>query len=334
MRIAFFGTPSLASDCLRALLCRYTVAMVVTGPDTRKGRGLRLTPSPVKRDALGAGVPVYQPASLPGDLPEVLDAHRVDVNVVVAYGRILPAAVIHAPRMRSVNLHASLLPRHRGPSPIEAALLHGDTVTGLTLQLMEEAMDAGPVLAQVEIPLDEEMDARDLYERMQALAPGFLADNLERYAAGGLVPREQDHRAATYCSKIRKQDGWIDWREPSRSVRNRIRAFALWPVAFTTLDGMLLRVHRAAPCAQDGGVGPAPGSGKPGGGGGAGPAGGSEVPGTVLRADRSEGVVVRTGDGCLRLLELQPENRKKMDHLEFVNGYRGIQGKVLGAQKR
>jgi methionyl-tRNA formyltransferase len=333
MRIAFFGTPSLASDCLRALLCRYTVSMVVTGPDTRKGRGLRLTPSPVKQEALQAGLPVYQPASLPGGLPGALRRHGVDVSVVVAYGRILPGAVINAPRLRSVNLHASLLPRHRGPSPVEAALLQGDPVTGLTLQLMEEAMDAGPILAQVEIPLDDEMNARDLYGRMRALAPGFLAERLGRYAAGGLAPREQDHREATYCGKIRKQDGWIDWKEPSRDVLNRIRALALWPVAFTTLDGMLLRVHRAAPCAGPEGTGAAAAGGMPAGAGTETPAG-PRTPGMVLGLDRWLGVVVRTGDGCLRLLELQPENRRKMGHREFINGYRGIEGKLLGAQKR
>lgn len=336
MRLAFFGTPHLAADCLRALLRRYTVAMAVTNPDAAQGRGRRTAPGPVKELALQAGIPVCQPGSLPGEVPEALRLHRIDLNVVVAYGKILPPSVIHLPRLGSVNLHASLLPRYRGPSPIEAALMNGDQVTGLTLQLLEETMDTGPVLAQIKIPLSDDMNAGDLYQKMSEVAPGFLADSLGRYAAGELAPRNQRDEQATYCGKIRKQDGWIDWKEASRGILNRIRALALWPVAFTTLDGTLLRVHRAAPCEVPAGDGTA-GRGPAGVDGG--PAGEAAnqpdpAPGTVLRMSRREGVVVRTGDGCLRLLELQPENRRKMSFREFMNGYRETQGKVLGAQKR
>jgi methionyl-tRNA formyltransferase len=200
---------------------------------------------------------------------------------------------------------------------VEAALLQGDPRTGLTLQMMEETMDAGPILAQMPIPLTDRMDARDLYREIRALAPEFLADSLEQFAAGELTPRKQVEKEATYCGKIQKRDGWLDWTESSRSLFNRVRALAWWPVAYTTMDGMLLRVHRAVMC-SDLEEGP----------------GAHEIPGTVLRVHRREGVVVRTGEGCLVLTELQPENRRRMSVQEFMNGYRDIQGKVLGVQKR
>jgi methionyl-tRNA formyltransferase len=198
---------------------------------------------------------------------------------------------------------------------------------------MREKMDAGPVLAQHRIEITEDMNARDLYREMTALGPAFLAENLSRYGSGELTPRSQPDEEATYCRMIRKEDGLIQWDRPAPEVHNRIRAFALWPVAYTFLDGKMLRVHRSALCGEgaagegstlDGSQGGIPGSHESGSGTR------GTVPGTIVKTDRQRGVLVQAGQGCVRLLEVQPANRKAMSHLEFMNGYRDLTGKVLG----
>jgi len=309
-RIAFFGSPRLASACLEELHRHFPVRLVVTQPDRAKGRGKRVSVTQVKATALERHIPVYKDEDVGDTLLEALRSHGIELIVVVAFGRILPVSIITAPVYGSLNLHASLLPKYRGASPIEAALLAGETETGLTLQVMAPEMDRGDILASEWMRIEEHWTAEHLYEAMVSRAPGFLARSVREYMSGTLKPEPQNDDQATYCTVIRKEHGRIDWGETAEVIRNRIRAYSLWPVAFTWLDSKLLRVFNARPAAC--------------------PGGGSKGPGEILRADRAQGIIVQTGEGVLGITDLQIENRRRMDFQLFINGYRELEGKVLG----
>ncbi len=307
--IAFFGSPLLAAACLRVLVESFTVSMVVTQPDRRAGRGMKTGTTPVKDFAQQQDIDLFQRERPDEAFVQELTARRVNLIVVVAYGKILPGSVISYPALGSLNLHASLLPKHRGPSPIEAAILNGDTSTGLTVQIMAEKMDAGDMLAQKIIPLMLDMNASDLLKEIIRIAPGFLLQSVRRYVKGVLQPRRQDESEATYCAPIRKEDGLIEWYDSASAVLNKIRAFDNWPVAYTFLNGKRIRVFRARIVRQK--------SPK------------DTLPGRIVGPDRNEGILVQTGDGFVGLLELQPENRKRMDFRQFMNGYRNLKGNIL-----
>jgi methionyl-tRNA formyltransferase len=306
--IGFFGSPLLAAECLCSLLKTYTVSLVITQPDRRSGRGMKTGITPVKECALLHGIDLYQPQALDITLLQKLEAHRVDLIVVVAYGRLLPKTVIFKPAFGSLNLHASLLPKYRGPSPIEAAILDGDESSGFTLQILSEKMDAGDIIAQHPIPLTLEMNASDLMDEIIRTAPDFLVDAIGGYLDGSLKPYSQDESKATYCAPVRKEDGSIDWRQDATAIVNKIRSFDMWPVAYTFLNGKRLRIFRARAVQRnrDG-----------------------TRPGCIVDLDRHEGVLVQTGNGIIGIRELQPENKKRMDFSEFINGYRGLKGTVL-----
>ena len=309
--IAFFGSPRVARACLEELHRHFPVRLVVTQPDRAKGRGKKVTVTPVKAGALELHIPVYQYEEMGDILIETLRAHGIELIVVVAFGRILPERIIKEPRHGSLNLHASLLPKYRGASPIEAALLAGETETGLTLQIMAPEMDRGGILASERMRIEDHWTAEHLYEAMVSRAPRFLARSVQEYTSGTLKPEPQNDEEATYCTVIRKEHGRIDWSESADTIRNRIRAYSLWPVAFTWLDGKLLRVFNARPASDTGR--------------------GCREPGEILRADRVQGIIVQTGGGVLSITDLQIENRRRMNFQMFINGYRGLGGKVLGA---
>jgi methionyl-tRNA formyltransferase len=204
LRIAFFGSPALAADCLREIDDRFRVSLVVTRPDAARGRGRRVSANPVGRYARERRFALLQPEMIDENFLEAYRAHPVDLNVVVAYGKILPRDIIDRPSRKSVNLHASLLPRHRGPSPLEAALLSGDPETGLTVQIMAPEMDAGDIITQKRIALDENTDYNDLSAAVRATGPAFLAGSIAEYVTGKARPVPQDEGSATYCRIIRK----------------------------------------------------------------------------------------------------------------------------------
>jgi methionyl-tRNA formyltransferase len=314
-RIAFFGSPALAADCLREIDARFAVCLVVTRPDAARGRGRRVSSNPVGDYARERRLPLLQPQRLDEPFIEDYVSRAADLNVVVAYGKILPRRLIDRPPHGSVNLHASLLPRYRGPSPLEAAILAGDRETGLTVQLMKPELDAGDILAQLQIELTEDMDYRDLLSRVREESPAFLSAAVREFLSGAIQPVAQEESEATRCRIIRKSDGLIDWREPAVRIHNQIRAFVRWPVAYTDLDGRTVRILRARPCGCGGS--------------------GSRKPGLVIAADREGGIRVVTGKGCLCIVELQLENRKVMGIAEFLNGYRSdIVGKRLGGPEK
>ena len=303
MRSVFFGSPDFAVPCLEVLHEISEVAAVISQPDRPAGRGLAMRPPAVKQRALELGLGVWQPKKVrTPDFAEQLRELGADVGVVVAYGRILPRAVLEAPRTGCVNVHASLLPRWRGAAPIQWSIVNGDPETGVTLMQMDEGMDTGPVLATATTVIERDDDAASLSERLSRLGAELLREELPRYVAGELTPTPQDDAYSTMAPLLRKAHGRIDWTKPSREVHNQIRGMNPWPGAHTTLAGRRIKIHRAQFSTLD-------------------PE--AAVPGQVTALD-PEGILVACADGTIELQELQESGRKRVDARAFISG-RGIQ---------
>jgi methionyl-tRNA formyltransferase len=313
MRVIFMGTPEFAVPTLDALLeAGHEVARVLSQPDRPVGRGRRLTPPPVARLAQERGLPLLQPKGLrSAEVQAQLAAAAPEAIVVAAYARLLPRAVLDLPRLGCLNVHPSLLPRHRGPAPIQGALLAGDAETGTSIILLEERMDAGPILAQERLPIRPEDDATTLEPVLAAQGARLLVDTLAGWAAGALTPQPQDEAAATYTRLLTKDDGRLDWSRPAAELARQVRACAGWPGAFTTWRGQSLKVLRAA--ADD--------------------TPSALAPGTVYWLDGASGraVGVSTGAGSLRLETIELAGRRPTSATAFVQGYRDFVGAVLGA---
>ena len=311
-RLIFMGTPEIARVCLASLLGQtaFEVVAVVTQPDRPKGRNLALTPPPVKELALVRGLPVLQPerARDPALLAALVGL-RPEVMIVVAYGHILPPALLSLPPRGCVNLHTSLLPKYRGAAPIQWAIAHGETETGVTLMQMDAGMDTGPILAQRRTPIRDQDTGQTLHDRLAALGAELLVEKLPCLLAGELPPQPQPAEGASLAPKIRKEDGLLDWRLPAITLGNRLRAFTPWPGAFThwSVGGKraLLKVWAAEPVDRTG------------------------EPGRVLSADR-EGVLVGCGKGSLRVQELQLEGGKRLPAAAFLAGHPLSAGAQLG----
>jgi methionyl-tRNA formyltransferase len=322
MKIAFAGTPEFAVPTLLSLMrSPHQLVGVLSRPDRPRGRGQRLSPSPVKA-AVGDAVPVSQPASLRSaeDRAE-LAAWRPDILVVVAYGLILPKAVLDIPRLGCVNVHASLLPRWRGAAPVERALLAGDATTGVTIMRMEEGLDTGPILLQREVAIDPQDTGASLRARLADLGAALLLEALQGLAEGSLRPRPQPAEGVTYARKLEKAEALIDWSRPAREIERRVRALQPWPVAETAssnpgtgaTERLLVHAARVAP---DGGA--------------------SAVarPGSIVETDgRHDGGYIRVqcGDGCLDLLTLQRPGGQRQPASLFTRGPRAlVRSMVLG----
>ncbi len=302
MRIVFMGTPASAATTLETLLGGPDeVVAVVTQPDRPAGRGQATVPSPVRRTAEAVGIPVLTPRKMkePG-LLEQLRAWRPDLAVVVAYGRILPQAILDLPPLGCVNVHYSLLPRYRGAAPMQWAILEGEAATGVTTMQLVAEMDAGPVLLAEEVAMEPDETAASLEARLVPVGARLLAATVDRVRQGSLTPRAQDPTGVTFAPMLKKEDGLIDWERPAREIERRVRAFTPWPSAFTYWYGKRVKVHGASPWAADA-------------------AQGTEAPGTVVRAG-TDGISVATGAGELLLTELQMEGRKRMPAAAFLRG--------------
>jgi methionyl-tRNA formyltransferase len=311
LRVVFMSSSPFGVPALQALLAdsRFQVVGVVTAPDKPAGRGRTVVPSEVKRAAEVAGVPLLQPDRLRS--PEAIEQVRAlqpDLIVVAAYGQWIPNEVIEMPPMGSINIHPSLLPRHRGAAPAMSAILAGDRVTGVTIILVAEKVDAGDILAQASLPVEPGDTTASLMERLAPLGARLLMETLPLYLEGRIVPQPQDERDATWFGRITKEAGRIDWTEPAWLIERRIRAYIPWPKAFTAFQGTPLRVLAGRVIEWTGG----------------------ESPGTVVSTP--EGPAVVTGAGALVLLRVQPAGRKEMSGAEFARGQRTLIGSRLGAQ--
>ncbi len=307
MNLVFAGTPAFAVPSLKALTdAGHRVLAVYTQPDRAAGRGQKLTESAVKRAAHELGLPVRQPARLDAAVADELRALAPDILIVIAYGQMLPPAVLSIPRVGCINVHASLLPRWRGAAPIERAIEAGDAITGVSIMQMEAGLDTGPVFAQAETRITDTDTAATLHDRLSVLGARVLVDTLAR---GDIAAQTQDNAQACYAKKLRKQEAIMDWSQPATVLHRRIRAFLPRPVACTTFRGTPMRLW---------GVGPLESAPT------------ASAPGTLIAVE-PDGLHVATGAGTLCLTQLQLEGGKVLSAHEFANGQRPAVGERLGA---
>lgn len=300
------GTAEFSIPTLERLLAEHQVVGVVTQPDRPAGRGRRLHSPPVKRAAVDHRLPLIQPVSLRKDVEAVaqIRSWRPDVIVLIAYGLIVPRQVLDIPPQGALNVHPSLLPRYRGASPIPAALLNGDSETGVTIILMEEGLDSGPILAQRREPILPEDTSASLAERLAALSADLMSETLPRWLSGEVQPVPQDDQQATATTQLRKEDGRINWNLSAVEIERRVRAYHPRPGAFTTWNGRRLRILHAKPVQAD------------------------LEPGRVVERN---GVLVGSGQGSLLLEVVQLEGKRAISIVEFLRGHGDFIGARLGA---
>ena len=301
LKLIFAGTPDFAARHLAALLSSdHEVVAVYTQPDKPAGRGQKLTASPVKELALSSDLPVYQPASLRNEAAQAeLAALGADLMVVVAYGLILPKAVLDTPRLGCLNVHGSLLPRWRGAAPIQRAIWAGDAETGVTIMQMDVGLDTGAMIRKVSCPIASDETSASLYDKLAELGPQALVDTLNAMAAGDTAAEAQDDALANYAQKLSKEEARIDWSMEAVAIERCIRAFNPWPISWFEVAEQTIKVWQAEVIDSDHG----------------------QSAGTLLKADK-QGIDVATGKGVLRLLTLQPPGKKAMSVPDLLNSRR------------
>ena len=309
-RIVFMGTPEFAVPALEALVASgETVVAAITQPDRASGRGRHVTPTPVKAVALRNAIAVHQPDTLrETGIRAELARLAPDLIVVAAYGKLLPRAILDLPPRGCINVHASLLPRHRGAAPVQWAILEGDATTGVTIMQMNEGLDEGDILVQRSEPIGPTDTGATLAARLAHLGARTLVEAIHDLRAGRIEPQPQDPSRATFAPRIRKEMGRIDWREAAVRLERKVRAFQPWPTAYSSLEGRQLKILHAA-------VRTTAAAGAP--------------PGTVT-VSAGDGITVATGDGALALLVVQIEGRKALSAADFLHGHRVAPGTVLG----
>lgn len=310
MRILFMGTSPFAVPSLDALVkAGHEIVAVVTQPDRPSGRGRGLHVSPVKEAALLLAVPLFQPEKIrtPESVEQVKSCEPLDTVVVAAFGQIIPQSILDIPKFGSINVHGSLLPKYRGAAPIQHAIMSGDTVTGVTTMLMDAGLDTGDILLQAETQIGPQETSGELMERLSRIGADLLIDTLERLERDEIQSIPQDGSQASVAKSLKREDGLIDWTRPAQDIVNLVRAFMPRPVAYTLLDGAQLKVLRAEASHSTAGT----------------PAG-------AVMDVTSGAIVVAAGEGCVRILEVQPENRKRMSAGEFARGARITSGTHFG----
>ncbi|MGF1701845.1 methionyl-tRNA formyltransferase [Photobacterium makurazakiensis] len=301
LRIVFAGTPDFAARHLAALLSsQHEVIAVYTQPDRPAGRGKKLTASPVKNIAVEHNIPVYQPASLRNeDAQQELAALNADIMVVVAYGLLLPTEVLETPKLGCINVHGSILPRWRGAAPIQRSIWAGDTETGVTIMQMDEGLDTGDMLSIATLPIEATDTSATMYEKLAGLGPDALIACLADIASGSAVAVKQDDEQANYAKKLSKEEAKIDWNMDATAIERCVRAFNPWPMSYFTVAEQNVKVWQVA--VVDGEHG--------------------KAPGTIISADK-QGIIVATGKGALRLIEIQPPGKKAMQTQDLLNSRR------------
>jgi methionyl-tRNA formyltransferase len=301
MRIVFMGSPEFAVPGLEALhASHHTVSAVITQPDRPRGRGLHPLPPPIKLIAQAKGIPVFQPSTT--RTPEFVNqvqSFRPDVLVVVAYGEILRRSLLQVPPLGAVNLHASLLPKYRGAAPVAWAILRGESETGVTTMLMNEAMDAGPILLQASTSITPTETTETLTRKLAHLGAPLLRRTLDLMEKKAIEPVPQDESTVSFAPKLKKEDGWINWNLDAATISRQIRAFLPWPGSFSNLKRLLVKFWLAHPVPE--------------------PA--VQDPGTVVRLEKHAILIACGQHTVLKVLELQPQNRPRLSSGDFLSGY-------------
>jgi methionyl-tRNA formyltransferase len=308
MKIVFMGTPEFAVPTFEMLAdSPWTLQAVFTTPDKPRDR-METIPTPIGDRAERLGLPLYKFPSLKKDDRglTVLRDLAPDAIVVVAYGRLLPPPILAVPPLGCVNLHPSLLPRHRGPSPVPAALLAGEETTGVTTMLLDEGMDTGPILLQEEVAVLPEDNAETLSARLAVLGAGLMRRTLKGLEAGTLTPRPQDESRATTCKLLEREDGGVHWEDPAQVIHNKVRAFTPWPGSHTTLHGKRLKILEGRPFPEAKAEAP---------------------PGTILQV-RARGIDVATGKGIYQVTTVKLEGKNACPVAVFICGHRIIPGEI------
>ena len=322
LRIIYMGTPYFAVPALNALIEGsapskilpegYKIVTVITRPDKPAGRGREVAFSPVKQTAQSYGIPVWQPGSFKKqENSQALAAYQADLYIVAAFGQILPQAVLDQPRYGTLNIHASLLPKYRGPDPITEAILQGDEQTGVSIMVLDAGIDTGPVLMRQSVPISNDETLGSLTIKLAELGAQALREALPLWIAGKLQPEPQDDLHATHTHMRQKEDGKLNWEKPAAALARQIRAFMPWPGSYTSWRGKMLKIITAYPCSVE--------VAQP-------------IPGTVLIQEEAGHRIlsVVTGAGLLRIKQLQLEGKRVMGAEEFLRGYAQIVGQVLG----
>ena len=314
-RVIFMGTPDFAVPSLKALIAAgYEIAAVFTQPDKPRGRSGKLAPSPVKEAALEADIPVYQPVKIrTPDNVQIIEELAPDVIVVAAFGQIIPKAILDIPRYGCINVHASLLPKYRGAAPIQWAVINGDPTSGVTIMQMGEGLDTGDILYVKELPIEQNETGGSLFDKLSELGAQALVEGLQLLAEGRITPVKQPEESPTpYARMLRKEMGLINWEESAEKIERLVRGLNPWPSAYTYLDGRQLKIWAAEVLQEDGPQ--------------------AQACGTITEIDKNS-ITVQTGDGKLRILELQLEGKKRMGCDAFLRGFAVQTGTVLGGQQ-
>lgn len=305
MKTVFMGTPDFAVPCLKSVIAAgHSVEAVFTQPDKPKGRGYVLTPPPVKSAALEAGIPVFQPATLKdGEALRILSEISPDVIVVVAYGKLLPKEILELPKYGCVNVHASLLPRHRGASPIQWSIVCGDKVTGVTTMLMDIGMDTGDMLETVSTPIDPDENCESLHDRLSEMGAKLIVSTLKGLEDGSITPTPQPEEGVTKAPIIKKEMGHLDFSKPACELHNLVRGFNPWPAAYFMLEGKRCKVYKTALSDMSG------------------------RPGEVLES--SGRLIIGCGEKALELIDIQLEGGKRMTADKLLLGHPVKQGIII-----
>lgn len=307
IRTVFMGTPDFALSTLAGIIdLELNIVGVFTQPDRPKGRGKKMAAPPIKELAEKHDIPVFQPRRLrDAEAVAQVEALSPDLIVVIAYGQILPQSVLDIPKYGCINVHASLLPRHRGAAPINKAIVDGDNITGVTTMMMDIGLDTGDMLVKHTAEIFPQETAGQLHDRLARLGCEVMAETIARLCAGTLNREPQDDSLSTYASMMKKEDGLIDWQQDATTIHNLVRGLDPWPGAYTSLEGVTLKIAATRVCE------------------------GSGVSGTVLHADGA-GVIVACGDGALKIDGLQLPGKKRLSAADFLRGRTLEVGTVLG----
>lgn len=313
MNIVFMGTPDLAKTVLQSVfLAGHTVLAAVTQPDKPKGRGKELASSPVKQFAKEKDIPVYQPKKVQEEaFLESLKYLNPDVILVAAFGQLLTKEVLKIPKYGCLNVHASLLPKYRGAAPIQRCILEGENETGITIMQMDEGLDTGDILEKIVIPIEKEETGGSLFEKLANAAGSLLLETLEKAEKGLLLPKKQDDTCFTYAPILKKEEGKISFSKDAVVIERMIRGMSPWPSAYTRWNGKTLKIWKAKviPESEESDL----------------------EPGTVCKIEK-EACFVKTGNGMLKLLEVQLEGKKRMGIAEFLRGYPVKEGMIFGKE--